>query len=62
MAIRAVESRDGMTARLGQAAARAARPDLVADRERGQRHQPRGLRLQLEATFDDRVGVNVPHV
>ena len=39
--------------RLGAPAARPARHDLVAHRQRGARHQPRRLRHQLEATVDD---------
>ena len=45
--------------RLGAAAARPARADLVAHRQRSEGHQPRGLRHQLEAAFDDRVGVGI---
>jgi GMP synthase (glutamine-hydrolysing) len=42
--------------RLGAPAARSARRDLVAHRQRGARHQSRRLRHQLEAAVDDRVG------
>ena len=45
--------------RLGAAAARAAGDDLVAHRQRGQGHQPRRLRHQLEAAVDDRVGIDI---
>ncbi len=44
--------------RLGAPAARAAGAHLVAHRQRSPRHQPRGLRHQLEAAVDDRVGMN----
>ncbi len=43
--------------RLGATAARAAREHLVAHRQRGQGHQSRRLRHQLEAAVDDRVGI-----
>ena len=44
--------------RLGPPAARPARLDLLAHRQRSPRHQPRRLRHQLEAPVDDRVGVD----
>ena len=43
--------------RLGATAARAPREHLVAHRQRGQGHQSRRLRHQLEAAVDDRVGI-----
>ena len=47
--------------RLGAAAVRPARDDLVADRERGPGGEPRGARHHLEAAGDDRVGVASGH-
>ena len=58
-AIRAVESQRRHDRRLGAPAARAARGDLVAHRQRSQGHQPRRLRHQLQAAVDDRVGVQI---
>ena len=43
--------------RLGALAARSAGRDLLAHRQRGSRHQSRGLRHLVEAAFDDRVGI-----
>ncbi len=45
--------------RLGAAAARAARGHLLADCQRGPRHQSRGLRHQFETSGHDRMGVGV---
>ena len=43
--------------RLGARTARAPRVDLVADRQRGQGHQPGRLRHQLQASLDNRMGI-----
>ena len=45
--------------RLGPAPARRPRPDLLTHRQRGQGHQPRRLRHQLQAAIHDRVGVDI---
>ena len=42
--------------RLGASPARTARFDIVAHRQRSQRHQSGGIRRQLEAAVDDRMG------
>jgi len=56
-AVRAVHSEDRHDGRLDAAAVRRAEAHLEPHRERGARHQPRGLRHHLEATGNNRVGV-----
>ncbi len=56
-ALRAVTSTDGMTADIYPFDAAFLEPRGDAHRQRGQGHQPGGLRLHVEAAWDDRVGV-----
>ena len=58
-ALRAVTSVDGMTADIYPFDAAFLSRVRDADRQRGQGHQPRGLRLYVEAAGHDRVGVRV---
>ena len=57
LALRAVHSKDGMTADWVPLPYDLLAHDLVAHRQRGQGRQPRGLRHLVEAARDDRVGV-----
>ena len=57
-ALRAVTSVDGMTADIYPFDAAFLSRVRDADRQRGQGHQPGGLRLYVEAAGHDRVGVS----
>ena len=56
-ALRAVTSTDGMTADFYPVPARGAGPRSDAHHQRGEGHQPRGVRRDQQAAGDDRVGV-----
>lgn len=55
--LRAVESSDAMTRRLGEAPLRCTRAHLEPYRCRSPRHQPRRLRHHIQTPCNDRVGV-----
>ena len=59
LAVRCVNTDDFMTADWTPPAVRPAGPDLDADHQRSEGRQPRGLRHQLQAAGDDRVGVKL---
>ena len=58
IALRAVTSRDGMTADWFPFPPDVLGRDLQPDRQRSERRQPRGVRRQLQAARHDRVGVS----
>ena len=55
--VRAITSEDGMTADWARLAARIARADFIAHRERSARRKPRRLRHHVEAARDRRMGI-----
>ncbi len=57
IALRAVETTDFMTARLGAAAVRADRPRVESDHQRNRRRLARRVRRVVEAARDDRMGI-----